>query len=114
MNAKGNYFGNIDFTNLSIEHKNKIKFDELEDNTLLIQNIIGAHGANPQTTEFSVNVEKAFLIKNKERIPVTDFMISGKMFDFLNNSSAVIKNPLKYESNFTNSLLSDTNVTLRK
>lgn len=71
----------IDFSNLIIDNKIKNDVDEY----ILIENIIGAHTSNPITTDFSVNVNNGYLVKNNEKFALENFMISGKVLDILKN-----------------------------
>lgn len=48
--------------------------------------MIGAHTANPISGDFSVEARNSFLVENGEiTSPVKSMMISGNMFDLLQN-----------------------------
>lgn len=55
------------------------------DKAIVIDAIIGAHTSNSLTTDFSVGVERAYVMEGSKKLPVRNFMISGKMIDVLNN-----------------------------
>lgn len=71
----------IEFSNIILKGKNQTDFD----NKLIIEIISGAHTSNDTTTDFSVKVQKAWLQKGKQKIPLKPFMISGKVLDILQN-----------------------------
>jgi len=72
----------IGFHNIIIDDKNKIKkiFDEY-DKAIYVCSVSGMHTANPVTTEFSVNVERSFYIRNGNKNPLKNFILSGKFTD---------------------------------
>ncbi len=64
--------------------------DVLSEPCLYIREVIGAHTANPLTGEFSVEVANAFTAEGGELInPVKKAMISGNIFDILNDSPVI-------------------------
>jgi len=70
--------GGIEHTNIVVEGE----YQEVSE-ALVIDSVIGAHTADDIATDFSVTVDRAYLVKNGEKIPVTGFMISGKMSEAL-------------------------------
>jgi PmbA protein len=74
----------------SIGHHNLILKGEtdsiLEDNVIYVQNLIGAHTANPMSGDFSVELSSPFFADNGElQEPIKSGMISGNIFELLNH-----------------------------
>ncbi len=76
-----------------IEHTNIVVDGEYNDisEALIIDSVIGAHTADDIATDFSVTVDRGYLLKNGEKVPVTGFMISGKMIEALQKAVSVGK-----------------------
>lgn len=73
----------IGFHNLVVESKNREKeiFSGVNKG-VFVCSIIGTHTSDPTTTEFSVKMERGFLVENGEiKYPLKDLMISGKFID---------------------------------
>jgi len=73
----------IGFHNLVVESKNHEKeiFAGVEKG-IYVCSIIGVHTSDPTTTEFSVKVERGFLVEHGEiKYPVKDLIISGRFID---------------------------------
>ncbi len=68
------------FHNIVIDSRNKVKeiFDEYK-NVLYICSVSGMHTANSSTTEFSVKVDRGFYVENGNKIPLKNFLLSGKV-----------------------------------
>lgn len=64
---------------------------EQVDRALVIDSIIGAHTADELSTDFSVNVDRAYILDAGEKIPVQGFMLSGKMLDVLRQAVSLGK-----------------------
>jgi len=59
---------------------------------VIVNTVIGAHTANPISGDFSVEARNSFEIKNGEiSSPIKSLMISGNIFDLLNNIDGVGK-----------------------
>jgi PmbA protein len=75
----------IDARNLKIEYPPSDIVAETNKG-VIIGSVIGAHTANPISGDFSVEARNSFLIENGEiTSPVRSMMISGNMFDLLQN-----------------------------
>ncbi|MFV9629920.1 MAG: TldD/PmbA family protein [Methanosarcinales archaeon] len=75
----------IDARNLKIEYPASDIVAETNKG-VIIDSVIGAHTANPISGDFSVEARNSFLIENGEiTSPVKSMMISGNMFDLLQN-----------------------------
>jgi len=72
----------IGFHNIIIDNQNKVKeiFDEYK-KAIYICSVSGMHTANAMTTEFSVKVDRGFYVENGNRIPLKNFLLSGKFID---------------------------------
>ena len=79
-------FSAIDFTNVVVEGE----FQEV-DHALIVDSVIGAHTAEEVSTDFSVTVDRAYLLKNGQKVPVTGFMLSGKVLHALQNTVSIGK-----------------------
>jgi PmbA protein len=86
----------IGFTNLVIE-PGKREIEEIIseiDHGYYIQSVQGAHSANPESGDFSVVGNPAFLIENGKMVgAINGFMVSGNAFDMLKNIVEVAKTP---------------------
>ncbi len=89
----------IDFNNIIIEGKHR-NLDE----ALVIDSVIGAHTANPITTDFSLKVDCAYWLKGSA---VKEFMISGKVIDVLNNVLSIGKDVEQRMGIYTGGLATD-------
>ncbi len=92
-------FSSIDFTNVVVEGE----YQEV-DKALVIDSVIGAHTADEVATDFSVTVERAYILKDGEKVPVTGFMLSGKMFDALQKAISLGKERKSYNGIYTGAL----------
>lgn len=72
----------IGFHNIIIDSKNKVKeiFDEYK-KAIYVCSVSGMHTANPLTTEFSVKVDRGFYVENENKIPLKNFLLTGKFID---------------------------------
>ncbi|MFZ5955127.1 MAG: TldD/PmbA family protein [Nanoarchaeota archaeon] len=80
----------IDFNNILISPGNKEIESEI-DNAIIIKNVIGTHTANSFTTDFSVNSNLSYYLKNGNKIPLKNFMISGNFLNMLKNIELIGK-----------------------
>ncbi len=81
--------------NLIIEHPSSDIIAEIQDG-VIVHTLIGAHTANPISGDFSVEARNSFLIKSGEiASPIKSMMISGNIFDVLNNIDGVGKDVRK-------------------
>lgn len=78
--------GGIECTNVVVDGE----YHDVSE-ALIIDSVIGAHTADDIATDFSVTVDRAYLLKNGEKIPVTGFMISGKMIEALQKAVSLGK-----------------------
>ncbi|WGI17572.1 TldD/PmbA family protein [Methanonatronarchaeum sp. AMET-Sl] len=53
--------------------------------TIVIRSVLGAHTANQTSGDFSVGTNEAFEIKNGETKPISEIMVSGNIFELLND-----------------------------
>ena len=61
-----------------------------------VLDVQGAHSSNPESGDFSIVGNPAFLIENGKLIGAVDgLMVSGNIFDVLRNIVEVAKNPIK-------------------
>lgn len=70
---------------------------DLLDTGIVIEELIGAHTANPITGEFSVGAI-GYLYKNRAMSPFKEVIFSGNIFELLNNVTAV-GNDLRFYGN---------------
>lgn len=72
----------IGFHNIIIDSENKVKeiFDEYK-KAIYICSVSGMHTANAMTTDFSVKVDRGFYVENGNRMPLKNFLLSGKFID---------------------------------
>jgi len=72
----------IGFHNIIVDSKNRAKniFDEYE-KAIYVCSVSGMHTANSLTTEFSVKVDRSFYVENGNKIPLKNFLLSGKVID---------------------------------
>jgi len=89
-------FSNIELQGNDSEYKDAV----------IIESVLGAHTSNTITTDFSVSVDKAYLIEDGKKIPVKDFFISGKMKNVLNNALFTDKQEFRGDI-LTKSILSE-------
>lgn len=76
----------IDFSNVVVEGE----YQEVE-NALIVDSVIGAHTADDLSTDFSVTVDRGYIMKDGEKKPIKGFMISGKMIDALQKAVSIGK-----------------------
>ncbi len=57
----------------------------------IVSRVFGEHTANPVSGDFSLTVDRGYIVKNGERTPVKGVMFTGNVFDLLKNVSAVDK-----------------------
>ncbi|OUJ19245.1 Inactivated Zn-dependent protease component of TldD/TldE system [Methanonatronarchaeum thermophilum] len=57
----------------------------LTNGTIVIRSVLGAHTANQISGDFSVGTNEAFEIKNGELQPLSELMVSGNIFELLND-----------------------------
>lgn len=70
------------------------------DNGIIVNNVLGAHTANPISGDFSVEASNSFTIENGEIAePINKVMISGNIYNGLNNIKG-IKSEIKQVGNF--------------
>lgn len=95
-------FSSIDFTNVVVEGDYKDI-----DKALVIDSVIGAHTADETATDFSVTVDRAYILHDGEKKPVTGFMISGKMLEVLQKALSVGKKQEAYNGIYTGAIATD-------
>ncbi len=78
--------------------------ENLEENSLVVHALIGAHTSNPVSGDFSLECMNAFLIKNGERVPVKSAMIYGNVYELLRNVEAFGKDVRQIENTITPSV----------
>lgn len=111
-NALRQFFGStsysatpiIEATNFTINPGNKSPETLIEevDNGIIVYSLQGAHSSNPSTGEFSVVATPAWKIEHGEiAYAVKAAMLTGTVFDVLNNVSALGNNPRKIYQIFT-------------
>jgi PmbA protein len=85
--ARDNYAQttSIDVRNLMIKYPASDVVSEIKKG-VIVGSVIGAHTANPISGDFSVEARNSFLVENGEITkPVKSMMISGNMFELLQN-----------------------------
>lgn len=87
INTANASLNGIDFSNIMV----KGPYEEIDD-AIIVDSIIGAHTANPLTTDFSVKVHEGYLKRKNKLTPIRGFMVSGKMIDLLKNTISVGRN----------------------
>ncbi|MFU8767611.1 MAG: TldD/PmbA family protein [Candidatus Methanoperedens sp.] len=81
--------------NLVIEHPSFDVVAETADG-VIVNSVIGAHTANPISGDFSVEARNSFIIKNGEiTSPIKSMMISGNIFEVLQNIDGIGKDVRK-------------------
>jgi PmbA protein len=86
----------IGFTNLIVEPGPREIEDIISeiDHGYYIQNVQGAHSANPESGDFSVVGNPAILIEKGKKVgAINGLMVSGNAFDMLKNIVEVAKTP---------------------
>tara|TARA_Y100000034_G_scaffold61196_2_gene74309 strand:+ start:18833 stop:20110 length:1278 start_codon:yes stop_codon:yes gene_type:complete len=92
----------INFTNVVLNGKhNKVS------DGLIVGSVIGAHTANPMTTDFSVKAENCYYLDGGVKVPVKGVMISGRMLDVLSDIVSVGKKKEQKGGIYTGALVSD-------
>lgn len=85
-------------TTLVLESGNR-EFEEIItdiDYGYYILNVQGAHSSNPESGDFSIVGNPAFLIENGKMIGAIDgLMVSGNIFELLKNITEIAKDPVK-------------------
>ena len=95
----------LGFTNLQLNFKETTPINSISEG-LIINNVIGAHTANPITGDFSVEVSNAFKIENGERTyPIKKAMISGNIFDIMKTTTKATKTTRQLSSYITPKIL---------
>lgn len=85
-------------SNILLESNDEIAMPDIKDG-IWVDNVLGAHTANPISGDFSVEVNNAFIIKNGEIIaPVKKAMLSGNIFESLNNCKVFKSEKRQYGS----------------
>jgi len=86
----------IGFTNLVVDPGTR-EIEEINseiDHGYYIQSVQGAHSANPESGDFSVVGNPAFLIENGKMVgAINGLMVSGNAFDMLKNIVEIAKTP---------------------
>lgn len=103
--ASSTSLSSVDFSNVLIDGEST---DYKK--AIIVESVLGAHTSNSTTTDFSVNVDKAYFYDNGKLSPVSDFFISGKMLDVLNAAKFV--NESKRRSNFKSKDLISKNIKI--
>ena len=85
----------VSISNLVIDHPSFDVVAETADG-VIVNSVIGAHTANPISGDFSVEARNSFLIKNGEiTSPIKSMMISGNIFELLQNIDGIGKDVRK-------------------
>ncbi|MFA5406040.1 MAG: TldD/PmbA family protein [Candidatus Nanoarchaeia archaeon] len=71
----------------------KVSREELIDNCVYINALMGAHTANAVTGDFALSALNSFMIKDGVKSPLRDLMISGNIFDLLKKTIMVGRKP---------------------
>lgn len=85
----------VSIRNLVIDHP---AFDVVAETTdgVIVNTVIGAHTANPISGDFSVEARNSFFIRNGEiTSPIKSMMISGNIFEVLQNIDGIGKDVRK-------------------
>ncbi len=92
--------GGTDFSNLIIKFNEKT---ELPEKYIYVEKVLGAHTSNTITTDFSVNVDSAYLVDRKKgtKAPVKGFMIYGNMIKLLNSINYFSKKVEQHSAIYT-------------
>ena len=87
---RGSYAGtpSVSGSNIIFDFKDNVAMDEIND-AFLVTDILGAHTANQITGDFSVEASNSFILENGTKKPVKKAMISGNIYDLLDNAMAV-------------------------
>ncbi len=97
----------VGFTNLKLDFKESYDISEITDG-IIVDNVMGAHTANPITGDFSVEVLNAFEIKNGSIVnPIKKAMISGNIFEIMKSASAINSEVRQLGSCITSQILVD-------
>ncbi|MCI5867393.1 MAG: TldD/PmbA family protein [Methanosphaera sp.] len=97
----------VGFTNLKLDFKDVVKVSDIQDG-IIVDNVMGAHTANPITGDFSVEVLNAFEIRNGEIAnPIKKGMISGNIFEIMKDAKAVDSEIRQVGSCITPQILAD-------
>lgn len=95
----------VGFTNLKLDFDEVTPIEELTE-AITVNNVMGAHTANPITGDFSVEVMNAFEIRNGERRhPIKKAMISGNIFEIMKSATAATKDTRQLGSLITPKIL---------
>lgn len=81
----------IGVSNLEIEPGDFSNLDEELGEHITVHSLHGVHTANTTTGDFGLEVNIAFLHKNKEKIPVRGFLLSGNIFELFRNMKGLEK-----------------------
>ena len=87
---RGSYAGtpSVSGSNIIFDFKENVAMDEIND-VFLVTDILGAHTANQITGDFSVEASNSFILKNGIKKPIKKAMISGNIYDLLDDAMAV-------------------------
>ncbi len=79
----------VGFTNVKLDYKEKTTIEDIKEG-VIIDNVMGAHTANPITGDFSVEGLNAFEIRNGSiENPINKIMVSGNIFDIMMDAIAL-------------------------
>lgn len=82
---------NVGFSNLKLEFSDINPIEEIQEG-IIVNNVMGAHTANPITGDFSVEARNAFEIENGViTTPIKKAMISGNIFKIMEEATAATK-----------------------
>jgi PmbA protein len=85
MKPTGNASDNgVDFSNLFVNGD----FNGIDD-ALVVEDVVGAHTANEITTDFSVSIDHAYIMKKGEKRPVSNLMLSGNLLKALQGYESI-------------------------
>ncbi len=95
----------VGFSNLQLNFENVTPLEEVTEG-IVVNNVMGAHTANPISGDFSVEALNTFKIENGSIVyPIEKAMISGNIFDIMKNVTAATKNTRQLGSCITPKLL---------
>ena len=82
---------NVGFSNLKLEFSDINPIEDIQEG-IIVNNVMGAHTANPITGDFSVEARNAFEIENGViTTPIKKAMISGNIFKIMEEATAATK-----------------------
>ena len=84
----------IGYSNLEIKPGKIKELESVHNEYALIGDVYGLHTANKITGDFSVNIERGYLLKNNQKQYIQGNMLSGNVYEMLNNITHIESNIL--------------------